>query len=340
VQSDKAYLFSQRSLGAGGLPAGVEGRAVALISGGFDSAVASWQMLRRGVELDYILCNLGGPAFERSVLGIVKVLADLWSYGLRPQLHVVDFEPLVIALRRDVNRKYVQVLLKRLMYRVADRIAAQIDAQAIVTGEAIGQVSSQTLINLRAIDEVASLPVLRPLVGSDKEPIIDQSKSVGTYALSALVKEYCALVPDKPVTAARPEAVRDEESHLDLSALDDLIAARKVVDVRSLKAGELAGPYLSTSEVPKDAVVVDCRPRHQYQAWHYPGAIHRELEDLLEHYKSFDRDRTYVLYCPFGLQSAVVAERMQRAGYEAYSFKGGTRALRAYGIEQGVEEDW
>lgn len=338
VRDDDVYFFSGRIEGPGGLPLGVEGRAVALISGGFDSAVAAWLMLKRGVQLDYVLCNLAGAAYERTVLRVVKALSETWSYGTRPRLHVVDFEPIVAALRRDVKGQYVQVVLKRLMYRVGVRIAEQLRAHALITGESVGQVSSQTLANLRAIDEASPLPVLRPLVGLDKEEIIAYSHRIGTYALCATVQEYCALVPDHPVTAARPAAARDEESRVDLEALEALVAQRGVVDVRSLAAAELVVPYLYTREVPQQAVVIDCRPARHYGAWHYPDAVHYDLDTLLMRFGKLDRGSTYVLYCAFGLQSAAVAEKMQRAGYEAYSFQGGSAALHAYAKSQGIDE--
>jgi thiamine biosynthesis protein ThiI len=169
VRSRRAYFFSARFPGAGGLPLGMEGRAISLLSGGFDSAVASWMMLRRGVALDYVFCNLGGEAHRRMVLEVAKLLADRWSYGTNPIVHVVDFEPVVDELKREVRPALLQVALKRRMYRVANRIAGARKADAIVTGEAVGQVSSQTLANLRAIDAVSRRPVLRPLVGMDKE---------------------------------------------------------------------------------------------------------------------------------------------------------------------------
>lgn len=337
VREDHADMVCERIAGPGGLPLGVEGRAVALVSGGFDSAVAAWQILKRGVALDYVFCNLAGAAHERGALGVVKVLADLWSYGYRPLLHAVDFQPLVEALRRDVRPDYVQVILKRLMYRAASQIADELGAHGIVTGESIGQVSSQTLANLQAIDEVATLPVLRPLVSADKEDIIRQSQAIGTYALSAAVREYCALVPKRPVTAARVGAVRSQEARLDLALLDRLVAKRKLIDVASLADTDLVVPYLYTAEIPAGAVVIDCRDERHYDAWHFPGAVHHELDHLLAEYKRLDREQVYVIYCSFGLQSAVVAERLQRAGYDAYSFKGGAHALRQRAMAHAEE---
>jgi diphthamide synthase (EF-2-diphthine--ammonia ligase) len=219
-----AYLFSERVDGAGGLPLGVEGRAVALLSGGYDSAVAAWLLLKRGVALDYVFCNLGGDAYERAVVQVGKALADEWSYGTRPRLHVVDFGDVLQELKEKTRDAYWQVVLKRLMYRAACTVAAERGAGAIITGEAVGQVSSQTLPNLRAIETVATLPVLRPLIGFDKDEIIDRARSIGTAALSEQVKEYCAIAPGYPVTAARVERVDAEEGRMDLSVLDAAVA--------------------------------------------------------------------------------------------------------------------
>ncbi|MGH7699485.1 MAG: tRNA uracil 4-sulfurtransferase ThiI [Gemmatimonadales bacterium] len=330
LREREAFLYSGRIPGAGGLPLGVEGKAVALISGGFDSPVAAWLMLKRGIALEYVFCNLGGAAYERSVLGVVKVLADQWSFGERPVIHVVDFERPLEELRRTVQPRYWQVVLKRLMYRAAAAVAGAVRAEAIVTGEAVGQVSSQTLGNLAAISDAVTLPLFRPLLGLDKNEIIQRAERIGTAALSAQIREYCDIAQARPVTHASPRAARGEESKMDLGALDEAVAARKVVDLRSLQAVDLVAPYLFAEEVPDEAIVIDCREPQHYGAWHYPGAERRDLGDLAAQFKQLDKTRRYVLYCSFGVQSAYLAEAMQRAGYEAYSFKGGVRELKRY----------
>lgn len=328
IRDETAYFYSRRIPGPAALPLGVEGRAVALISGGYDSAVAAWMMLRRGVELDYVFCNLAGAAYERAVLGVAKVLADDWSYGTRPKIHVVDFESGLQALNEHVRASFWQVILKRLMYRTAEKVAVETGAQAIITGESMGQVSSQTLPNLRAIAGCVTIPVLRPLVGFNKEEIIERSRRVGTYPLSEKVREYCAIVPGRPVTDATPEEAEAEEARLDLSFLDRAVGERRTLDLRSLEVSELVMPYLYTTEIPTDAVVIDTRTAARYQAWHHPDATRLDYWELLREFRELDRERTYILYCDVGLKTAHLAERMQRAGFDAYSYKGGAAALR------------
>jgi tRNA uracil 4-sulfurtransferase len=327
VRDDTAYFFSERVPGVGGLPLAAEGRALCLISGGFDSAVAAWMMLKRGVTLDYVFCNLGGDAYERSVVQVAKILADDWSYGTRPRLHVVDFTAVLEELRRASPPRYWQVVLKRLMYRAAQAIAGK-RVSGLVTGEAIGQVSSQTLTNLRAIEEAASLPVLRPLIGFDKNEIIDRARRIGTYAISAKVKEYCAIAPGNPATHASVAAIRDAEQGLALEVLWQAVRERRTLDLRSLSAADLVSDYLYVDAVPEGAVVMDLRSPEEWETWHYPGADNRETWDLLGNFKRLDAERSYLLYCAHGLQAAQVADAMQKGGYEAYAFRGGVRLLR------------
>jgi len=334
VRNDFAYLYSDKVPGAGGLPLGIEGNAVALISGGYDSAVAAWMMLKRGVALDYVFCNLAGGAYERAVLGVAKLMADEWSFGTRPKIHVINFEDPVRHMKERVRESFWQVILKRLMYRAGERVAREVAAHAMVTGEAVGQVSSQTLANLCAIEDSVAMPVLRPLIGFDKTEIVERSREIGTYALSEKVREYCALTEDYPVTDATLEDTAAEESQLDLSILDAAVTSRRVLDLRALDATDLVMPYLYTTDVPRNALVIDTRTRAQYKSWHYPGATRRDFWDLLRDYQSLDHDKTYVLYCELGLKTAQLAEKMQKGGFEAYSFKGGVRVLKEYADKQ------
>ena len=328
VRDESAVLYASKDPGAGGMPLGVEGRAVCLLSGGFDSAVAAWMMLRRGVALDYVFCNLGGDAYQRMVLEVAAVLSDQWSYGTRPTLLSLDFDPVVTELRRAFRPAFQQIALKREMYRAAEHVAFRLGADAIVTGEAVGQVSSQTLANLRAIDDASSLPVLRPLVGMDKEEIISRSRHIGTYEISAKVREYCSISTGRPATAASAQAVLHDERGLDDSVLGESLASAKLFDLRGMDMARVAGESVFLDGIPEGAVVLDTRAPESFRDWHWRGALHREYLDLVSDFETLSRDSTYVLYCEFGLKSARVAELMQRAGYEAYSFLGGVKGLR------------
>ncbi len=328
LMKGEAYLLRDRSEAPAGLPLGVEGHALALLSGGFDSAAAAWQMLRRGVSLDYAFCNLGGDTHRLGALRVAKLMAERWHHGERPELHCVDFGPVVDELRARTRTRYWQVILKRLMLRAADRVAAERRAVALVTGEAVGQVSSQTLQNLSVITQATRRMILRPLVGTNKEEIRRLTERIGTFELSKVVGEYCDLVPRRPATGASLEAVEHEEAQMDLSVLERAVASRSVFDLRQLDEAGFSIPEIEASAVPEDAVVVDLRPRDQFQTWHHPDAVRLDFSHALEAWPSFDRTRSYLLYCDFGLLSAHLAEMMRKAGFRAFHFKGGTRALR------------
>ncbi|MFU8806996.1 MAG: tRNA uracil 4-sulfurtransferase ThiI, partial [Bradymonadaceae bacterium] len=189
VREDDVFYSEEEIPCYGGLPTGVEGRALALMSGGFDSAISSWLMLGRGVELDFVFFDLGGPPHQRAVKKVTRALAERWIYGYRPRIHIVDFRPLLAQMRELVPGRFWQLLLKRLMVRAAHGIAERDGYLAMVTGDSLGQVSSQTLVNLTAITHSIPTPVLRPLVGMNKDRIIELSREIGTYDICVGVPE-------------------------------------------------------------------------------------------------------------------------------------------------------
>ena len=323
------HFFHDKLRGFGGLPVGVEGKALSLVSGGFDSAVASWLMLKRGVKLDYLFCNLGGAAHRMGVLRVMKVIADRWSYGSKPRLFEVDFQPLIHELQEKNHPRNWQIVLKRLMFRAGELIARKTRGLGLVTGEAMGQVSSQTLQNLGVINQAVSpsMPVLRPLAGFNKEEILGIARKTGIFDLAAAVGEYCDLAPKRPATRASLSEVLRGEAAMTPGRLEELAEARKIHDLRGLDESALGPTGLETDKVPEGATVLDLRSKPAFQAWHYPGAVHLDFQHALESWPSFGRDRGYVLVCEVGLKSAHLAEKMQQAGFRAWNFRGGLKEM-------------
>lgn len=336
IGPEQAHFFSDRVVAEGGLPLACEGRAVALVSGGFDSPVAAWLLKKRGVELDYVFCNLGGRNHQLETLQVMKVISDRWSYGTRPHFHAIEFEDVTRDLQAGVTTRYWQIVLKRLMVRAAEAVAHERKASAIITGEAMGQVSSQTLPNLAVISAATSLPILRPLVGFNKEEIIRLSRKIGTHDLSAKVGEYCALVPSKPATRSTVGRIEAEEKSLDPDILANAIAERSIFDLRSLDLSSLERPDIQTQSIRPGEVVLDLRSKAAYENWHYPEALFLDFQNALRAVPHLDPNPSYVLYCEFGLKSGHLAELMCREGLRASHFAGGVKALIRHAAQNGL----
>jgi len=243
-------------------------------------------------------------------------------------LHAVDFDAVSRNLRASTETRYWQIVLKRLMLRAAELIAKDTGAIALVTGEAVGQVSSQTLQNLSVITRATDLPILRPLVAYNKDEILHHARQIGTYDLSKVVGEYCAMVPSKPATAAALDVVEAQEGKLDLDLLERAVADRRIFNLQNLEAGQLGLPDLEMEKIPAGATVVDLRTLAEFKTWHVDDALHLEFGKALESYPNFDRSLTYVLYCEIGLKSAHLAELMREGGLTAYHVPGGIRTLK------------
>ena len=216
-----AFCYVARDRGPGGLPTGVSGRVVSLLSGGIDSPVAAWRMMRRGCRALFVHYHshpLASRASQDKVRAIVRLLTV-------SQLH----SALVLVPFADIQRRVVVgvppelrvVIYRRFMLRIADRLARRAGARALVTGEVVGQVASQTLDNLATIDNASTLPVLRPLVGMDKEEITAEARRIGTYEISILPEEDCCQVfaPRHPATRSHHEPLAQIEGALDTEAL-------------------------------------------------------------------------------------------------------------------------
>jgi thiamine biosynthesis protein ThiI len=341
LEPGTGHFFRDKHPGYGGLPISVEGRAISLVSGGFDSAVSSWLMLKRGVQLDYVFCNLGGTAHRLGVLKVLQVLAERWSYGYHPRLFEVDFQRVVEEIQAKTRPRNWQIHLKRAMLRAGEAVGIRGRRPGLITGDAMGQVSSQTLQNLGVISQAApQLPILRPLIGYNKEEILQVARRMGVHDLAAAVGEYCDLAPRKPATRAPLGEIQREDGLLDRQILEEALLGRCSYDLRRLAPADLEPTGLETHRIDPAAVVLDLRPLSSYKTWHYPGALHLDFPRALEAFPSFQRDRAYVVYCEVGLKSAHLAERMHAAGLRVACFAGGMRQLMALaeGERSGVPE--
>lgn len=221
VGKDGAFVFLSRLDGPGGLPVGSAGKVLSLVSGGIDSPVASWQMIRRGCRVEFVFFEnrpyLGAAAGQK-VRRLVAILSRCQGPGV---LHLVPFAPVQEAIRDHCNPRYRVVLYRRFMYRLAEAIGRETGALGLVTGESLGQVASQTLENLSAVDATVSCPVYRPLIGLDKLEIVGLARRIGTYGTSVEDAPDCCSVflPDAPATRARREALEHEETRLDPAGL-------------------------------------------------------------------------------------------------------------------------
>ncbi len=322
IRQDRLFLTRRRRQGIGGFPVGVHPPALSLISGGFDSAVASYQVLRRGAPTHFCLFNLGGRAHERAVRAVCHHLWRRYAAGTRLLFVSVPFDDVLNALLRCAHVPLQGVLLKRAMLRAAAQIAARHRIDALVTGESIGQVASQTMPNLAVIDAACDKLVLRPLITAHKLEIIDQAKALGVFELCSAVPEYCGLLSSRPSTAARlPDVLRAE------AGLPEGLLARAVAQATTAVVADLpdiveSEPEIETLSMPlAGSVIIDLRapPEREAQPLLHCGTatvLPIPFYELDSRRDMLDKRRPYLLYCEQGMVSRVHAARLRTLGYD------------------------
>lgn len=221
IRRDAAYLYSRVIKGAGGLPVGTGGKTLLMLSGGIDSPVAGIEVMRRGVTIEAI--HFHSPPFtseeaKQKVIDLTQIMAETAG---EIKLHLVPFTDIQKMIHKTVPENLTMTSTRRMMMRIADQFARQIDAKALVNGENLGQVASQTLGSMYAINAVTNLPILRPLLTYDKEEIVIKAKEIGTYETSILPFEDCCTIftPKNPKTNPRLDKVESFESKVDFDAM-------------------------------------------------------------------------------------------------------------------------
>ncbi|MFT6530016.1 MAG: thiamine biosynthesis protein ThiI [Psychrosphaera sp.] len=322
LREDRFQVIKTHHKGLGGMPLPTQEDVLSLISGGFDSGVATYHLMRRGARTHFCFFNLGGKEHE---IGVKQVSYEIWkrySSSHKTKFIAVDFDPVVAEILTKIDNGLMGVVLKRMMMRAASQVADRLGIKALVTGESLGQVSSQTLTNLNVIDRVTETLILRPLIHLDKAEIIDTSRKIGTHDFAAAMPEYCGVISKKPTTRAVLSEIIAAESNFDLSILDDAVNNADVMDIRDIakQAAEEVQELEQVTELPDDAVVVDVRSPDETDdsplVLEGIEVIEIPFFKLATKFGDLDQSKPYFLYCDRGVMSRLQALLLHENGFK------------------------
>ncbi|MDY6337970.1 MAG: tRNA uracil 4-sulfurtransferase ThiI [Succinivibrionaceae bacterium] len=322
VDGKKFYLLSNTRKGIGGYPLSTQEDVLSLISGGFDSGVSSFDFIRRGARVHYCFFNMGGREHE---IGVREEAHFIWKkYGSshRVKFFAVPFEDVVGEILQKIDHHLMGVVLKRMMMRAAAKIAEREGIKALVTGESVGQVSSQTITNLSVIDRVTPVLILRPLITMDKQDIIDKCREIGTEELAAAMPEYCGVISQKPTIHADLGRIEEEEKKFDFSILDKAVEDSRWTDIKEIgEAPKGAEPEVEyVTSVGAGEVVLDVRAPDEAEEnpLRLEGAEIKELPfyKIATEFGNLDQSKTYLLYCRNGVMSRLQALILKERGFK------------------------
>ena len=238
IRDKEAYIHAGQEKGAGGIPYGCSGRGLLLLSGGIDSPVAGYMMAKRGVELEAIHFESYPYTSERAKEKVLDLAKHLTNYTMRMRVHVVSLTKIQELLRDNCEEEYFTLLLRRYMMAISLKIAHEYGCEALITGESLGQVASQTMKAINVTNVLADIPVYRPLIGMDKDEIIQISRKIGTFDTSVLPYEDCCTVftPRHPRTRPELDKVIEQENKLDFNALvEEAYSTKESIVVMAFK---------------------------------------------------------------------------------------------------------
>jgi thiamine biosynthesis protein ThiI len=323
IREQDVFIIDELVQGLGGFPLGTQDSVLSLISGGFDSAVSSYLSIKRGLLTHYCFFNLGGHEHEIAVQEVALYLWMRYGASHRVKFISVPFEAVVGEIISKVDNSQMGVVLKRMMLRAASQLADQLNIDALVTGEAVAQVSSQTLANLAVINNVSETLVLRPLIMSEKQDIIDLAKKIGTEEFSAVIPEYCGVISVRPTTKAHEHRIEKEEAHFDFSILEAAIKEATFSTIDQLLENEkkAAVELLEVQTVPAQAIVIDIR--HPDEEELSPLNIPADEIQKIPFFKlntafengSVEKNIQYLLYCEKGMMSRLHASYLVDKGF-------------------------
>ena len=322
IDRENLYLVVKRIPGLGGFPMATQEDVLSLISGGFDSGVSSYQFIKRGSRTHYCFFNLGGDQHE---IGVKQVAYHLWQkYGESHKVKFISvpFDPVVTEILERIDNGQMGVILKRMMMRAATKVANKMGIQALVTGEAMGQVSSQTLTNLNVIDRCTEQLILRPLIAMDKQDIIDISREIGTEDFAKSIPEYCGVISQKPTVKAVLAKIEAEELKFSEDLIDRVIEAAVIIDIREIAKSVDAqiAETETVDSVDSSEVIIDVRSPEEEERdpLKVDGVEVKTIPffKLATQFADLAKDKTYLLYCDRGVMSKLQALYLQEQGYE------------------------
>lgn len=322
VHHDDLFVVRASHRGLGGFPLGCQDSVLSLVSGGFDSSVSSYLCIKRGLQTHYCFFNLGGRDHELAVKEVALYLWMKFHSSHRVKFVSVPFESVVQEILERVDNAQMGVVLKRMMLRAASRVAEHMDIKALCTGESVAQVSSQTLVNLSVIDQASDCLVLRPLVTSDKQYIIDLARQIGSEEFSRNIPEYCAVISRNPTTRARPERIEREEARFDFSVLDTAVEQARYQLITEVidDFSEVSSEVEIVSGVEPGATVIDIRhptetnisPLRTVE----PASLRTiPFYQLRTELAAEHKDARLLLYCDRGMMSRLHAAHLKDDGF-------------------------
>lgn len=320
IRNQSVYLVEQTYKGMGGYPLASLDQVLVLMSGGYDSTVAAYKMIRRGLLTHFCFFNLGGRAHELGVMEVAHFLWEKYASSQRVMFISIPFERVLGEILTKVNNSQMGVVLKRMMLRASARIAKRFELAALVTGESISQVSSQTLTNLTVIDEATDMLVLRPLITNHKEDIIATAEQIGTAEYARHMPEYCGVISVNPTTRAKLSRIEKEEQSFDITLVDEAISQAKWVTIDQIM-DEIDKDIIveQVTKVVAGQIVLDIR--HPEQVEEQPLKIDGiEIKSIPfyainQQFSKLDPNRQYLLYCDKGVMSRLHAHHLLSEGH-------------------------
>ena len=310
--NNQLNIITTKHMGLGGFPLGTQGDILSLMSGGFDSTVASYLTMKRGLKTHFIFFNLGGIAHE---IGVKQVALYLWNkFGSshRVSFISVPFDDVLTEIFRSTHETYMGVTLKRLMLLASEKVANEMEIDALLTGESVAQVSSQTLRNLALIDQVTNKLILRPLATMNKPEIIQIANTIGTKRFAENMPEYCGVISKNPITHGSYKRMEKEAKRFDYAVLD-----KAVEDAQKIYVDEIVDDVANSApiEVISDLnsaeyVVIDIRAEDACIETSCES-IKIPFHKLKTEFKKLPQDKEYLLYCEKGIMSQLHAQYLQ-----------------------------